>query len=128
MLGSGAGPANDSRFTYRATSGPVRVSHRVRENRRISTVFADSRSARPVKPELDHAGGELAGAVAAGVAVDVELGGEGVEATLGGALGDVELGGDLGPGGGAAGEGALAAVGGDEGGGGRPLLLAEGHG
>src|SRR6478752_1886908 len=64
-------------------------------------------SARPVEAQFDYAGGDLAGAVAAGVAGDVELGGEGVEAALGGALADVELSGNLGSGGGAAGEGAL---------------------
>src|SRR6476620_120349 len=84
------------------------------------------RSAGAVEAELDDAGGDLPRAVAAGVAGDFELGGEGVEAALGGALGDVELGGDLGPGRGATGEGPLAAVGSDEGGRGRPLLLAEG--
>ena len=83
------------------------------------------RACSAVEAELDHAGGDQAGALAAGVAGDVELGGEGVEAALGGALADVERLGDLGPGGGAAGEGALAAVGGDQGRGGRPLLLAE---
>src|SRR5689334_10029386 len=83
-------------------------------------------SARAVEAELDNPRRDLARAVAAGVAGDVELGGEGVEATLGRALGDMELGGDLGPGRGAAGEGALVAVGRDEGGGGRPLLLVEG--
>src|SRR5207253_8912863 len=81
-----------------------------------------------VQARLDHPGGDLAGPVAAGVAGDVELGGECIEAALGGALGDVERGGDLGAGGGTAGEGALVAVGGDEGGGGRPLLLVEGDG
>ena len=55
---------------------------------------------------------------------DVELR---IEAALGGALGDVELGGDLGAGGGTAGEGTLVAVGGDQGGGGRPLLLVQCH-
>ena len=59
------------------------------------------------------------------LAGDVELGAERVEAALGGALADMQLLGDLGPGGGAAGEGALAAVGGDQGGGRRPLLVGE---
>src|SRR6185312_6455738 len=80
-----------------------------------------------VEAELDHAGGDLARAVAAGVAGDAELGGEGVEATLGGALADLQRLGDLGPGGGTAGEGALAAVGRGQGRRGRPLLRGQGH-
>ena len=80
-----------------------------------------------VEAELDHAGGDLARAVAAGVAGDVELRRQGVESALRGALGDVQLLGDLGPGRGAAGEGALAAVGGDQRRRGRPLLLAQRH-
>ena len=82
-------------------------------------------SGSAVEAELDHAGGDQARALAAGVAGDVELGGERVEAALGGALADVERLGELGAGGGTAGEGALAAVGRDQGRGGRPLLLGE---
>src|SRR5215212_2564609 len=126
MLGPGAVPANDTRATLRATTGPVGVTHRDRRIPSPGRIFAVSRLARAVEAQLDDAGGDLTGAVAAGVAGDAELGGEGIEAALGGALGDVELGGDLGAGGGAAGEGALGAVGSDEGGGGRALLLVEG--
>ena len=86
-----------------------------------------ARLSAAVEAELDHAGGDQARAVAAGVAGDVELGGERVEAALGGALADVERLGDLGAGGGTAGEGALAAVGRDQRRRRRPLLLAEGH-
>lgn len=49
-------------------------------------------SARAIAVELDHAGGDMAGAVAAGFTRDVEFGREGVEAALGGTLADVELG------------------------------------
>ena len=103
--------ANDSGAPRGDGFGPVRVRSR--------------RSAGPVEAELDHAGGDEAGALAAGVGGDVELGGEGLEPALGGALTDVERGGDLGAGRGTAGEGSLAAVGGDQCRGGRPLLLGE---
>jgi hypothetical protein len=89
----------------------VGVKRRNRRNTPIRRFFAVSRLAWAVEAEFDDPGGDLAGAVAAGVAGDVELGGEGVEAALGGALGDVQLGGDLGAGGGTTGEGTLAAVG-----------------
>src|SRR4051794_15411728 len=59
-------------------------------------------SAAAVEAELDDAGGDEAGALATGVAGDVELGGESLKPPLGRALADVELGGDLGPGGRAA--------------------------
>ena len=51
----------------------------------------------PIQPELDHPGGNLAGAVAARFAADLEFRRQGVEPALRGALGDVQLGGDLGP-------------------------------
>src|SRR5580704_15842981 len=94
-----------------------------------------SRASRPpraggllaVEAELDHAGGDLAGTVSARLAGDFEFRREGVEAPLRGALRDVELSGDLGARGGTAGEGTLAAVGSDEGGGGRALLLVQRH-
>ena len=127
MLGPEAVPANDSRCHLPGHKWPG--GGQIAETAKTLTLsgFLRTRcSARAVEAELDDARRDLAGAVAAGVAGDVELGGEGVEAALGGALGNVQLGGDLGPGGGTAGKGALAAVGGDEGGGGRPLLLAEG--
>ena len=82
-------------------------------------------SASAVEAELDDPGRDQARPLAAGLAGDVELRGQGVEAALGGALADVQCLGDLRPGGGAAGEGALAAVGGDQGGRGRPLLLGQ---
>ncbi len=79
-----------------------------------------------VEAELDHAGGDQAGAIAAGIARDIKLGGEGVEAALGGALADVQCLGDLSAGGGTTGEGTLAAVGRDQRRRGRPLLFVEG--
>lgn len=95
MLGPRAVPTNDTRATHRATNGPVRVSNHSRE---AHPTFAPAGcvrnrmrcgSAGAVEAQFDHAGGDLAGAVAAGVAGDVEFGGEGVEAALGGALADV---------------------------------------
>ena len=85
-----------------------------------------ARSAAAVEAELDHPGGDQSRPLAPGVAGDVELGAERVEAPLRGALADVQRLGDLGPRRRAAGESALAAVGGDQGGGRRPLLLGEG--
>src|SRR5690242_10714366 len=72
-----------------------------------------------VEAQFDHAGGDLAGAVAARVAADVEFRRQGGEPPLRGALGDVQLGGDLGARRGAAREGALGPVRRDERGGGR---------
>src|SRR6185312_6079101 len=81
----------------------------------------------PIQSQLDHAGGDLAGAIASGVAADLEFRRQGIEPALGGALGDVQLGGDLGPRRGPPGEGALAAIRGDQCRGGRPLLLVQRH-
>jgi ribose 5-phosphate isomerase A len=78
-----------------------------------------------VEAELDHPSGDQAGALTARLARDFELGGEGIEAALGGALADVQDLGDLGASGRTAGEGALAAVGRDQGGSGRALLFVE---
>src|ERR1700761_976420 len=104
------------------------------ENLPISPVFGPSTGGRrrcdelaAVEAQLDHAGGDLAGTVAARVAGDLEFGRQGVEPALRGALADVERLGDLGARGGTAGEGALAPIRGDERGGGRPLLLAQRH-
>jgi ribose 5-phosphate isomerase A len=78
-----------------------------------------------VEAQLDHAGGNQARAFAAGIAGDAELRRERVEAALGGTLADVQRLGDLRPTRGTTGEGTLAAVRGDQGCRGRPLLLAE---
>jgi hypothetical protein len=72
MLRSGAVPTNDSGATHRATGGPVGVSRRTRlwtQPTVLQIRCADL--ARPVEAELDHAGGDLAGPVAAGFAGDV---------------------------------------------------------
>jgi hypothetical protein len=88
MLGPEAVPSNDTRFTHRATSGSVRDTESVKKG--VQHPFLRTRergfSARPVEAQFDYAGGDLAGAVAAGVARDVEFGGEGVETALGSAL------------------------------------------
>ncbi len=84
-----------------------------------------SRLLRAVEAELDHAGGDQAGPLAAGVAGYVELGGECVEAPLGSALADMERLGELRPRCWTAGEGPLAAVGSDQGHRGRPLLFTQ---
>src|SRR3954447_2831248 len=109
-------------MTGAAPSGPglARVGSPLQERIRllpqpgVAKIGGAADLTRAVQAELDHPGGDLARAVAAGIAGDGELGGEGVEAPLGGPLADLERGGHLGTGGRAAGEGALAAVGGDE--------------
>src|SRR6476659_398967 len=118
--------ANDSRAPNRATFGPPQATYLARP---LLASHSDAECSlelrRPVEAELYDPCRDQAGALAARVAGDVELGGERVEAALGGALADVQRLGELGAGGWAAGEGALAAVGGDQRRGRRPLLLVE---
>src|SRR4029077_16724821 len=85
-------------------------------------------SATEVEAELDHPRRDQPRALAPGFAGNVEFDPERVETALRGALADVQLLGDLRPGRGPAGEGALAAVGGDERSSRRPLLICQPHG
>ena len=123
MLREHSERANDNRGAHRATSGPPRATRPQKPS--FKDGFCGLALLRAIEAELDDAGGDQAGALAAGVAGDVELRGERVEAALGGALADVERLGELGAGRWTTGEGARAAVGGDKRCRGRPLLLAE---
>jgi hypothetical protein len=83
MLGPRAVPPNDSRFTDRATYGSVGAMGTFGKRIRFlphqgGAKVGMRQSARAVEAQFDHPGGDLAGAVAAGVAGDFELGGEGV--------------------------------------------------
>src|SRR5580765_6711559 len=111
MLGSEAVRENDSGVADRAASGPHQANA----------------LSGAVEAQLNYPSSYEARAIAAGVAGDVELGRQGVEAALGGALADVQRLGQLGARRGATREGALAAVGGDQCGRGRPLLFAQRH-
>ncbi len=91
----------------------------------IGPVLARSGSA--VETELDYACGDQAGTIAPRLTGDLELGGKCVESALRRALADVQHLGDLCPGGGTAGEGALAAVGRDQRRRGGPLLFGQRH-
>src|SRR4051794_18944232 len=111
MLQGTGEPANDSRVTDRASYGPIRAG-------------AESVA---VEAELYDARGDQAGAVAAGVAGDIELCGESVEAALGGALAYVQGLGKLCARRRAAGEGSLTTIGGDERGSRRALFFVQRH-